>query len=263
MKKTALAASVLGLSVASAMAADMGSAPLKARVAAPVYSWTGCYAGGHLGYGWDRHDVTDSNFSFGPNGTAISGTNTLDSSSGIYGGQAGCNYQFGGGWVAGLQGDIAGLNLRGTVADPFDRLFDPSVTGTIGMKSDWIASATARLGITAWNNQALFYVKGGAAWDKSRWDFSQSAYCKAYGCPNPGLEDRRTGWTVGGGVEWVISPSWSNWTAFAEYNHYGFGNSGSSFLVGRAGLDPRNAISPAKQELQTVKLGLNYKLFGP
>jgi opacity protein-like surface antigen len=54
-----------------------------------------------------------------------------------------------------------------------------------------------------------------------------------------------------------ISPSWSNWTAFAEYNYYGFGN-GPNF----AQFDPRNFIS-AKQNIQTVKVGLNYKLFSP
>jgi len=99
----------------------------------------------------------------------------------------------------------------------FDRYNLGNPPGTIGVKTDWIASVTGRLGVTAWNNQALFYVKGGAAWEKSRWDLSRSSYCQFYGgCLTTGLDDRRSGWTIGGGVEWVISPSWSNWTAFAE-----------------------------------------------
>jgi outer membrane immunogenic protein len=132
------------------------------------------------------------------------------------------------------------------------------------MTTDWIASITGRLGITAWSNQALFYVKGGAAWDKSRWDLSQSSYCRFYsGCLNTGPDDSRAGWTAGGGVEWVISPSLSGWTAFVEYDYYNFGNGGPTFEVGLTFLDPRNAISPAKQQIQTVKVGINYKLFSP
>ena len=234
--------------------------------AAPAYSWTGCYVGAHLGWGWRSPTGYRFEFrSYGPDGTRIAATNTLDSNGGIYGGQVGCNYQFAGNWVAGIQGDIAGTNFNGTVADPLDRLNVGTVThGTLGVKTDWLASVTARLGITAWDNRALFYVKGGAAWDRNRWDLSQSSYCRFYGgCLNLFPDDRRTGWTVGGGAEWVISPSWKNWTAFAEYNYYDFGNDGPAYAVGLTFLDNRNAISAGKQQIQTVKVGINYKLFSP
>jgi opacity protein-like surface antigen len=32
--------------------------------------------------------------------------------------------------------------------------------------------------------------------------------------------ETRTGWTVGGGIEWAF---WSNWSAKAEYDYYDFG----------------------------------------
>jgi outer membrane immunogenic protein len=266
LKKLVLLASISHLALLAGGGANAADLPLKAPpmvAAAPVYSWTGCYAGAHLGWGWDRQHVTDSNWSYGVPSGAVSATNTLESNSGIYGGQAGCNYQFAGNWVAGIQGDIAGANFSGNVADPFDRFNEQNPPGTLGVKTDWLASLTARLGITAWDNRALFYVKGGAAWDRNRWDLSRSSYCVFYGgCLNLFPDDRRTGWTVGGGVEWVISPSWKNWTAFAEYNYYDFGN-GASFPVGLIFLDPRNAISAAKQQIQTVKVGINYKLFSP
>jgi outer membrane immunogenic protein len=246
-----------------ANAADLPTKAPRMVVAAPVYSWTGCYAGAHLGWGWRRQDVTDTNFSFGVPSGPIATTNTLDSSGGIFGGQVGCNYQFAGNWVVGIQGDIAGTDLNGRVADPFDRFNLDVPPGTLGVKTDWLASVTARVGITAWDNRALFYVKGGAAWDRNRWDFTRSSYCFAYsGCLNTNPDDNRTGWTVGAGAEWVISPSWSNWTAFAEYNYYGF-DDGRSFPVALTFVDPRNAINPAKQEIQTVKVGINYKLFSP
>ena len=260
MKKIPLLAAISHLALIAGGSANAADLRLKAPpIAAPVFSWTGCYVGGHVGFGWGRQQVTSSNFSFGPgpNGGVL-GINTLDSSGGLYGVQAGCNYQFAGNWVVGVQGDIAGANISGNAPDPLNGSGNPPQTGfSIGMKTDRLASVTGRLGVTAWNNQALFYVKGGAAWDKNQWNFRQTFNCINSNCPNPFADDRRTGWTVGGGVEWVISPSWSNWTAFAEYNYYGFGN-GPNF----AQFDPRNFIS-AKQNIQTVKVGLNYKLFSP
>jgi len=263
MKNLALLAAVSQLALSIGSGAEAADLPAKAPpMAAPAYSWTGCYVGGHVGAGWNHHDVHDTNFSFGPGGTPIAGTAGVDSSGGIYGGQVGCNYQFASYWLIGIQGDIAGANIRGQVADPASRFFNPPPSGPDREKTDMIASVTGRLGATAFDNRALFYVKGGIAWDRNRWDFSQSAYCQQYGCIGAAVSDRRTGWTIGGGVEWVLSPSWSNLTAFGEYNYYDFGSDGTSFQVGRGFFDPRNAISTEKQTVQTFKLGLNYKLFG-
>jgi Outer membrane protein beta-barrel domain len=41
----------------------------------------------------------------------------------------------------------------------------------------------------------------------------------------------RSGWTVGGGAEWMFSPGWS---VFAEYNYMDFGNG----IAGYAALAP-------------------------
>jgi hypothetical protein len=89
---------------------------------------------------------------------------SANSSGGLYGVQAGCNYQFAGSWVVGVQGDIAGANINGSVSDPLNGAGHPPLTGfSIGMKTDRIAIVTGRLGVTGWNNLALFYVKGGVA----------------------------------------------------------------------------------------------------
>jgi outer membrane immunogenic protein len=227
----------------------------------PTYSWTGCYAGGHVGAGWNRQQLRESNWSYGPGGSYVTATNTLDSSGGIYGAQVGCNYQFMSNWVVGVQGDWAGAHLRDEVTDPMQSYFRPT-TGASHEKTDWLASVTGRLGFTAWDNRALLYVKGGVAWDKNRWDFAPSAYCQFYRCINPAVDDRRTGWTIGAGGEWVISPAWSNLTAFIEYNYYDFGSDGPSFQVGTSLFDPRNAILAEHQIIHTAKIGLNYKLLG-
>lgn len=265
MKKRILLAAVSQIALVAAGGADAADIQLKApRIAAPVYSWTGCYIGAHVGFGFGRHDVSASNFSFGPGSTAITTTNGLDTGSGVFGGQLGCNYQFSGNWVVGLQGDIAGTSIGGEVADPWDRIFPGPVPGTIGVKTDWLASVTGRLGMTAWDNRALFYVKGGAAFANNRWDFTRSSYCLFYnGCRDTNPNETRVGWTVGAGAEWVLSPNLPNWTAFAEYNYYGFGRDGASYPVGFVGVDARNALASARLDIQTVKVGVNYKLFAP
>jgi outer membrane immunogenic protein len=89
----------------SAMAADM---PVKAVYKAPpvyVYSWTGCYVGANVGGVWINKDYAVSGTvgsSLAPLGTNLG---SHDANSWLGGFQAGCNYQFAGGWVVGLQGD--------------------------------------------------------------------------------------------------------------------------------------------------------------
>ena len=98
MKKILLATVALGaLAAAPAMAADLRTPAYKAPPPPPpvYFSWTGCYVGGNIGGLWVNKDVT------GPFG----GTVSADGSSWAAGLQAGCNYQFAGGFVIGIQGD--------------------------------------------------------------------------------------------------------------------------------------------------------------
>ena len=161
--------------VSEAGAADLAvKAPRPMMVPAPVYSWTGCYVGAQVGWGWghQRHSqrTTFSGSSGGTSTATLGGK--VDSSGGLFGGQVGCNYQFAPNWVVGAQGDIAGTDINGRNDDPVAAFF--LGRGTIGIKSDWLASATVRLGITAFDNRSLFYVKGGGAWVHNRWDLHDS-----------------------------------------------------------------------------------------
>jgi len=257
----------------------------------PAFSWTGCYVGAHVGWGWGRNNFSESSSSTttvvtvssaGTGSTTSSSfrsaSSRIDSSGGLFGGQVGCNYQFGSGWagsnwVVGIQGDFAGTDINGTANDPLG----PSASGAGGairLKTEWLASVTARLGVTAFDNQALFYIKGGGAWDRNKWDLSSAA--NAF---NPAVfSETRSGWTIGGGAEWVL---WSpRWTAFVEFNYYDFRHGGSSVTgnstststgVGFSGTAPiitttttttHNIFSTGSQQIETVKVGVNYK-FGP
>ncbi len=254
IKKMVLLASVSPVALffgGGANAADLAlKAPAAAAAPPPVYSWTGCYVGAHVGWGWGHQDPKQVG-SGSSGGGGFSASHSLDSSGGLFGGQVGCNYQFASTWVAGIQGDIAGTDINGRGNDPAGFLFNDD--DAIGVQTTWLASVTARLGMTAWNNRALFYGKGGVAWDQNKWDLSDT-----FDTSHPNfITESRTGWTVGGGVEWIISPSWPNWTGFAEFNYYDFGGNGTTVPESGA-----ITLSTGKQTIETVKVGLNYKFTG-
>ena len=86
-----------------------------------------------------------------------------------------------------------------------------------------------RLNVAAEKNAQA--VKGGGAWTRSS-DFLQ--------LPGGGLSEasgnwNASGWTVGGGLEWMFAPGWS---VFGEYNYMDFGTRTVSFIAApkRAGV---------------------------
>jgi outer membrane immunogenic protein len=246
-------------------AADLArKAPIVAPPA-PVYSWTGCYAGAHVGWGWGQNRFSESSFSAGNtfhrSGTVNGG---LNSSGALFGGQLGCNYQFAGwspwsgsNWVIGVQGDFAGTDFNGHSLDPFDPADHEDI---VSLKSDWLTSVTGRLGLTFWNNQALVYVKGGGAWIHNKWNLSQADLTGRFlGFGTSEFDNTNSGWTVGVGAEWTLwSPAW---TAFVEYNFYDFNNGGSVSLSGLAGGTTTHTFANGRQEINTVKVGVNYKFW--
>jgi outer membrane immunogenic protein len=253
MKSILLASvSIAALFIAvEANAADLAVKAPRPMMAAPVYSWTGCYVGAHVGWGWGRnhHNQTTTVPSSSGGSLASLGGN-VDSSGGLFGGQVGCNYQFASNWVLGVQGDVAAADINGRNDDPIAVFFGER--GTIGVKSDWLASATARIGYTGFDNRALFYVKGGGAWIHNKWDLHD-----AYNFFSPSqVDETRGGWTIGGGVEYAFT---QNWSGFAEYNYYNFGN---GKLLAISPVNDTEGFSSGKQTVQTVKIGVNYKFTG-
>src|SRR5436190_1306793 len=148
MRRELLASvSVIALVFASASAATLfsdpaGAADLRPAMrapppmapAAPVFSWTGCYVGAHVGWGWGHANGTqNSSFSFGPNaGARSTGINT---NGGLFGGQVGCNYQWAGAWVVGVQGDFAGTDINGKANDAAQ--FFGFQDQSIALKTEW------------------------------------------------------------------------------------------------------------------------------
>jgi len=247
MKRFLVSAIALAaLAAVPAMAADLSRPPPPPpRLPPPVYifSWTGCYIGGNVGGLWINREFTDRlarDPFFGQ--TFNSNTSTW-----LGGFQAGCNYQFAGGWVVGIQSDY---DWTGNKNNDNNTFFFNNVTGDFRTKS--LGSATARVGY-AWD-RFLGYVKGGAAWERD--DFS-------FFFPNGAVatlnSNTRTGWTVGVGGEYAFT----NWlTGFVEYDYYGFGNTSDNFVCGPVTCFGGSAFPVDRKEHKSVvKVGLNF-LFG-
>lgn len=224
----------------SAFAADLPARmPYKApMVAPPIFSWTGCYIGGSGGGGFGQTTMTDDLGFVAPVGSSAS----TDTSGAVAGGQVGCNYQFSN-MVIGAEGQFLWSDIRGN--DSVSVLGTPE---TIHSSTDWLTSATGRLG-WAWDRWML-YAKGGAAWAHDNYHWNAS--------PFGDLNDTETrlGWTVGGGLEWAF---WNNWSVRLEYDFYDFGTQTYSFGDNLSGL-----VTPidVKNTISTVTLGVNWRFGG-
>lgn len=237
-------AAVVALAGSAANAADLGARPVyKAPVAVPIaYNWTGFYIGGHVGWGGeDASARLTANSGVFPAGTVLSSR----SDGFLGGGQIGVNWQINT-WVLGLEGDFSWTKADGIASATVAGL---TSTGTV--RYNWFATATARLGYAA--NNWLFYVKGGAAFEDSDLGGSLTAGPAVLATVNP-QTDRRTGWTVGAGVEQAFSGNWS-WKL--EYNYMDFGTksivSTTTPVLGPA------ATTDNDLKVHAVKFGINYR----
>ena len=204
-----------------------------------VYNWTGCYAGVQAGWGWGTSKFSD------PSGTAFAppGQNlTVSPQGALVGGQVGCDYQFSGRWVAGIEVADAYADItRGGLSDPFF-----SNKSDLNAKTNQLGSATARLGY-GWD-RVLLYGKGGGAWAHNTYDVNKSF---AGIVTDFSGSDTRFGWTAGAGIEWAFA---TNWSAKAEFNYYDLGSTTLNLVGGGSTLP-----ATIKQQFETATIGVNYR----
>jgi outer membrane immunogenic protein len=232
----------------SVLAADLAAAlPTKAppRLPPPSFSWTGCYVGANIGGGWGSKELTDVNAQEFAGLAADAGVSSInDNVSGLLGGgQIGCNYQFAQNWVIGLEGDISGADINGAVTATAGGL----IPTTFSARTNWIGSVDGRLGY-AWDRW-LVYVQGGAAWARDKYQATSSYY----GVYNS--SETRSGWTLGGGLEWAFADHWS---ARLQYNYYDFGSRTLQFTQVSGFGDPL-VYENVKQQIQSLTVGVNYR----
>src|ERR1700730_6467830 len=179
MKRFLLASVAIIVLSAPAIAADMRvKAPLYKAPPVVAYSWTGCYGGGHVRGLWARKDWTLA-FPAPPLPLANHEINSW-----LGGLQAGCDYQFAGRFVIGIQGDYAWTDAKGSHVDVVD-----GTTDNTRIRS--LATVTGRIGYT-WD-RFLGYVKGGAAWERDNYD----RFLIGVGALVGSASETRGGWTIG------------------------------------------------------------------
>jgi outer membrane immunogenic protein len=149
--------------------------PLDRGPPAPGFNWTGIYLGADIGGAWSA--------------IWVNGLETNNDSSVMGGLYAGYNWQFAPRWLIGIESDASWGDV--TV---------PAGSGDL----NWIATLRGRVGWIPWDT-TMIYFTGGAAWST---------------VSIPGLDTlpatlTKTGWVVGGGMEW--DPWGSNWLFRAEY----------------------------------------------
>jgi outer membrane immunogenic protein len=272
MKKLLLGTVALAALAVPALAADMGVVRRPVAYVAAT-NWTGCYAGGDVGYlvGRDSGYSTTAATTFGiPGGKAvpISGAgvgqltqpfNTSGVAGGFYGG---CNYQFGA-WVVGAEGDWTVNNNEGqsfSVNGPSTNFVTPGVVFPAGFyassKENWVVTARGRLGYAV--DKWLLYATGGAAWAKINSSYTLTPVVASAITWADQQSDTRSGWTVGGGLEYMLP---YNWMIRAEYLYVKISNY-TTFTPG-TGNGP--LLVPAPTSLShdlndnIVRFGLAYK----
>lgn len=120
MRRLTIAAIAAVCTIALTQIASAADLPRKAPAYSPpppVFSWTGCYIGGNIGYGWGRDTVTISDLGATTGVPELAGVPfgpvTGDTKGVVGGGQVGCNYQFASNWVIGIEGDGEAADIRG------------------------------------------------------------------------------------------------------------------------------------------------------
>jgi outer membrane immunogenic protein len=243
----ASAALVLGASQA-ASAADLA---VKALAPAPIATWTGFYIGAHVGAGWGTTESTLTSATLAPAPpVAFTLPIAQNSRSGFLGGgQVGYNWQTG--WaVLGVQGDIAGMDVKGTT--PCIVVFSCTA------KSDWLATVSGRVGAVV-ADRALLYVKGGAAWMNTTHSLSAPAALLGGGLglgtgALTSVESTASGWLLGMGVEYMFA---NHWTGFIEYNYIDFNTKSETLTF--AAIPGVSVNTDFRNKLSIAKVGVNYK----
>jgi outer membrane immunogenic protein len=244
---TVIAVSAI-VSIGSASAADLAARPY--RAAAPIaipmmYDWSGFYIGANGGYGWSNQclDITAVGFL---GGTFAEGCSSAGG--GVAGGQVGYRWQAGT-WVFGVeaQGDWANLRNSRTTS-----LFDPADTFKSNINA--FGLFTGQIGYAV--NNALFYVKGGAAVVNQRWDLFDTAS----GVGLVQAERTRWGGTVGAGFEYGITP---NWTVGVEYDFIWRTGDSSTFIIPALFVTSTTVTVNPRSDINLITARLNYKFGGP
>jgi outer membrane immunogenic protein len=239
----ATTAAVALASVSTAGAADL---PMKAPPLPPpvVYSWTGCWISGGVGYGMWRqrhHDETAT--------TLTQITQDIDTAGQGWLGRAGvgCDYQVAPYFVIGAFGDYDWMNLKGQYLVP--------VNGLIGEEKErnsWAAGV--RVGYLPYPN-LLTFISGG--WTQARFNsFGLNTGPFLPALPTVFSVDEATysGGFIGGGYEYRL-PWFQSMTWKTEYRYNFYRAQDVAYLP----LNLTGTMTHMEKDVQTVTTSLVWR----
>jgi outer membrane immunogenic protein len=207
----ALAIALLGSVSATAFAADLPSrkeAPVYIAPA-PVFSWTGFYVGAEFGGQWGKNTSTlVGNYT----GNQYLSTGSYNTSGVVGGGLVGYNYQINQ-FVLGVEGDLTGSSNQGRFSTTNAFGFNASQNTQYGFG----AGVRGRLGWAL--DHTLIYATGGWAYETVDQTYNNN-YVNNF--IQQKISTDRSGYTVGGGVEYAFNYNWSarleyRWTDYGKY----------------------------------------------
>jgi len=236
-------------------AADM---PVKARPLPPaVWTWTGCYIGGNVGYARANFRSSDAfvNFPAGP-GPRFADFKSDDDGF-IGGGQVGCNWQSGQ-WVWGIEGDIQWADIKGR------RFFQDTFFGIVGAGAfstevrsqlDYLGTLRARAGFVV-APTTMLYLTGGLAYGRVKNELNFPPPGAATGGPGGTDSQTHVGWAIGVGGETRLT---GNLTGKLEYLYADLGREQYSFL--NVAAPNFNYFWKQRVDIHIVRVGLNYQFY--
>lgn len=211
-----------------------------------LHNWLGFYGGAHVGGAWGSTKAYDSG------GVTLSDYWSAAPSGVVAGVQLGYNWRTGL-VIYGLEGDIGYLGLGGSATTTYVPLGYDTSTNT---DLNFYLTLRGRLGVLI-NDWALYATGGyiGADTTVSVFGACNSSFL---GCGTPSVygsnSSFRSGWTIGGGLEAPIAPSW---TAKVEYLYFDLGSTTVTTTA------PIASSWTVDTDGSLVRAGLNYSFGSP
>ena len=227
-----------------ACAADLSSRVAPLPVMPVAYNWAGFYVGGNGGYAWATTDSSTVSLFNG----VFENTTSHNRNGGFVGGQIGYNFFPFPHFLLGFEGDGDWADLTNNTTT----CRDASNCSNSDGKDNWFSTARVRMGYVL--DDWLFYGTGGFAWvgtQNTRTIVVAPANLSVLVGQAASLSATRTGWTLGGGVEYGF---WRNWSVNVEYRYMQFNYNDNYFYS----LPIAARQIGAQQNVNTVRVGLNY-----
>lgn len=238
----------------SALAADLPRrAPAPYIAPPPVMTWTGFYIGLNAGAAIRSNNNNNSSNNFllattlGVNPAFLANNNSNSQVAFVGGGQMGYNWQTG--------PVVFGLEVDAQYRSSFGQNSNGFFGAGLNRNNDgFLGTARGRLGYS-FTPAFLIYATGGAAFGNTFGSNNFNSFPFGFGAAGLGFNSNnnnnnfRVGYTVGGGLEYMFSPSWSIKTEYLFVDLRSNNNNNNFFFSGGSN----------RSQAHIARVGVNYR----